>query len=99
MDLVFRTMAVFIEHPLLAAVIGLLLVALGRSVHRGLAMTVGVMWLMYSLWEFAIKQRWLCRGDCDIRVDLIFIYPVLLVGSVAALVSLLIKPRRPQAGS
>ena len=99
MDLVFRTMAVFIEHPLLAAVIGLLLVALGRSVHRGLAMTVGVMWLIYSLWEFAIKQRWLCRGDCDIRVDLIFIYPVLLIGSVAALVSLLIKPRRPQAGS
>jgi len=99
MDLVFRTMTVFIEHPLLAAVIGLLLVALGRSVHRGLALTVGVMWLMYSLWEFAIKQRWLCRGDCDIRVDLIFIYPVLLVGSVAALVSLLIKPRRPQAGS
>jgi len=97
MDLVFRTMAVFIEHPLLAAVIGLLLVALGRSVHRGLAMTVGVMWLIYSLWEFAIKQRWLCRGDCDIRVDLIFIYPVLLIGSVAALVSLLIKPRRPQA--
>jgi hypothetical protein len=92
-------MAVFIEHPLLAAVIGLLLVALGRSVHRGLAMTVGVMWLIYSLWEFAIKQRWLCRGDCDIRVDLIFIYPVLLIGSVAALVSLLIKPRRPQAGS
>jgi hypothetical protein len=96
MDLVFRTMAVFIEHPLLAAVIGLLLLALGRSLHRGLAMTAGVMWLMYSVWEFAIKQRWLCRGDCDIRADLILIYPVLLVGSVAAVVSLLIRPRRPQ---
>jgi hypothetical protein len=99
MDWIFRVMAIFIEYPLLAAAIGLLLVGLGRWTHRGLATTVGVMWLMYSLWEFAIKQRWLCRGDCDIRADLVFIYPVLFVGSVAAVVSLLIKPRRPQAGS
>jgi hypothetical protein len=97
MDWFFRVMAIFIEYPLLAAAIGLLLVGLGRWTHRGLAMTVGVMWLIYSVWEFAIKQRWLCRGDCDIRADLLFIYPVLLVGSVAAVVSLLIKPRRPQA--
>jgi hypothetical protein len=99
MDSVFRVMAIFIKYPLLAAAIGLLLVGLGRMIHRGLVMTVGVMWLVYSLWEFAIKQRWLCRGDCDIRADLIFIYPVLLVGSVAAAVSLLRRPRPPQAGS
>jgi hypothetical protein len=99
MDGVFRVMAMFIEYPLLAAAFGLLLVGLGRMTHRGLVMTVGVMWLGYSLWEFAIKQRWLCRGDCDIRADLIFIYPVLLVGSVAAIVSLLRRPRPPKAGS
>ena len=89
----FRVMAIFIEYPLLAAAIGLLLVALGRWMHRGLTIAAGVMWLLYSLYEFAIKQRWLCRGDCDIRADLIFIYPVLFLVSVAAIVSLLIKPR------
>ena len=99
MDWVFRVMAVFIEHPLLAAVIGILLVTLGRVLHRGLATAAGVMWLMYSLWEFAIKQRWLCRGDCDIRADLIFIYPLLILGSVAAVVGLVIKPRQPRAHS
>jgi len=99
MDWVFRAMAVFIEHPLLAAVIGILLVTLGRVLHRGLTTTAGVMWLMYSLWEFAIKQRWLCRGDCDIRADLIFIYPLLILGSVAAVVGLVIKPRQPRAHS
>ena len=99
MDWVFRAMAVFIEHPLLAAVIGILLVALGRVLHRGLATAAGVMWIMYSLWEFAIKQRWLCRGDCDIRADLIFIYPLLILGSVAAVVGLVIKPRQPRAHS
>jgi len=99
MDWVFRAMAVFIEHPLLAAVIGILLVTLGRVLHRGLATAAGVMWIMYSLWEFAIKQRWLCRGDCDIRADLIFIYPLLILGSVAAVVGLVIKPRQPRAHS
>ena len=93
MDWVFRVMAIFIEYPLLAAVIGLLLVALGRLMHRGLTIVAGVMWLLYSPYEFAIKQRWLCRGDCDIRADLIFIYPVLFLVSVAAVVSLLIKSR------
>jgi hypothetical protein len=98
MDFVFRVIEIFIAYPLLAAAIGVLLLGLGRMMHRGLAMVAGVLWLLYSLWEFAIKQRWLCRGDCDIRADLIFIYPVLFIASVAAVVSLLIKPRRSQAG-
>ena len=99
MDWVFRAMAVFIEHPQYAAVIGILLVTLGRVLHRRLTTVAGVMWLMYSLWEFGIKQRWLCRGDCDIRADLIFIYPLLILGSVAALVALVMKPRQPRAHS
>ena len=89
MGFAFRVIEIFIEHPLLAAAIGVLLVALGRIMHRGVATAGGVMWLVYSLYEFAIKQRWLCRGDCDIRADLLFIFPVLLIGSVAAVVSLL----------
>jgi hypothetical protein len=93
MDWVVRVVSVFIEYPLLAGAIGLLLVGLGRWTRRGVATAAGVMWLLYSLYEFAIKQRWLCRGDCDIRADLIFIWPVLFIGSVAALVSLIIKPR------
>ncbi len=32
----FTVIAIFIEYPLLAAAIGLLLVALGRWMHRGL---------------------------------------------------------------
>jgi hypothetical protein len=95
MDLIFRVMGVFIEYPLLAAAIGVLLVGLGRIMHRGLAMTAGVMWLIYSLWEFAIKKRWLCRGDCDIRADLLFIYPVLLQRNKPALLKA--RPRELEA--
>jgi hypothetical protein len=95
MDLAFRVIGIFIEYPLLAAAIGVLLLGLGRLMHRRLAMGAGVMWLVYSLYEFAIKKRWLCTGDCDIRADVILIYPVLLLGTVVAVVSLLRKPSRP----
>src|SRR5438045_9485882 len=96
MDWIFSVMAFFIKYPLLAAPIGLLLVGLGRWTHRGLATTAGVMWLMYSLCEFAIKQRWLCRGDCDIRADLLLVYPVRLLRSVAPAACVRIQPRPPR---
>jgi hypothetical protein len=94
MDRLFGAMAIFIEYPVLAAAIGIVLVALGRRNHRGVASAVGVVWLLYALYEFGMKRRWLCSGECDIRVDLLVIYPALLIGLVAAGVSLL----RPRAG-
>jgi formate hydrogenlyase subunit 3/multisubunit Na+/H+ antiporter MnhD subunit len=82
-------MAIFIEYPLLAAVVGIVLIGLGRRAHRRVAAGVGVVWLLYALYEFGMKQRWLCSGECNIRIDLLAIYPVLLIALVAAAVSLL----------
>ena len=89
MDSVFRIMAVFIEYPVLPAAIGLLLIGLGRRAHRRVATGVGVAWLLYGLYESGMKYRVLCGGECNIRVDLLLIYPMLLIGLVAAAVSLL----------
>jgi formate hydrogenlyase subunit 3/multisubunit Na+/H+ antiporter MnhD subunit len=82
-------MAIFIEYPLLAAVVGIVLIGLGRRAHRRVPAGVGVVWLLYALYEFGMKQRWLCSGECNIRIDLLAIYPVLLIALVAAAVSLL----------
>jgi hypothetical protein len=54
----------------------------------------GLLWLFYALYEVGMKQRWLCTGECTIRVDLLLIYPVLVIGLAAALVSLL-RARTP----
>jgi hypothetical protein len=45
--------------------------------------------MVYSLYEFGMKHRWLCSGECNIRIDLLLIYPVLVIGLAAAAVSLL----------
>jgi hypothetical protein len=82
-------MAIFIEYPILAGVIGIVLVALGRRAHRSVAVGAGIMWLLYALYEYGMHRRWLCSGECNIRVDLLLLYPVLVIVLVAAVVSLL----------
>ena len=89
MDRLLGTMAIFIEYPLLAAVVGIVLIILGRRAHRQVVAGVGVVWLLYALYEFGMKQRWLCSGECNIRIDLLVIYPALLIALVTAGVSLL----------
>jgi formate hydrogenlyase subunit 3/multisubunit Na+/H+ antiporter MnhD subunit len=99
MDRLLGVMAIFVDYPLLAAAVGAFLVALGRRTHRRVAEAAGATWLLYALYEFGMKQRWLCSGECNIRIDLLAIYPVLLVVLIAGCISLLRAPAgsRPAA--
>jgi len=82
MDVLFRDMAVLIEHPLLAAVPGAVFVALFAVSRKLLVLTAAAAWLAYLPYEYAMKLRLLCSGDCNIRLDLMVLYPVLLIVSV-----------------
>jgi formate hydrogenlyase subunit 3/multisubunit Na+/H+ antiporter MnhD subunit len=92
-------MAIFIAYPLIAAIIGVFLLALGRLTRRRTAVVVGWLWLLYAAYETGMHQRWFCRGECNIRIDLLAIYPGLLIGSLVALVSLFrgLGKKRPTA--
>jgi hypothetical protein len=54
-----------------------------RTRLRAVLVAAGV-WLAYFLYEEGVRRRILCSGECNIRVDLLLIYPVLLVISAAA---------------
>jgi hypothetical protein len=88
-------MAILIEYPFLAAVVGVGFVALGRWASRTTVVAAGLVWLVYAAYETGMRQRWLCRGECNIRIDLLLIYPLLLVLSAVAVVSLLRAARTP----
>jgi formate hydrogenlyase subunit 3/multisubunit Na+/H+ antiporter MnhD subunit len=88
--------AIFIQYPWLAAVIGVFLVGLGQQRRRPTAIVVGVIWLLYAAYETAMRLRWLCSGECNIRVDLLLIYPLLLATTVVGIVSLLRTRRTPR---
>jgi hypothetical protein len=88
----YRSMAVLIDKPALALVpAGFLLLMFATSRNR-LALAAGIIWALYCLYEYAMKYRILCTGECNIRIDLFVIYPaltlVLFAGFAAGLHSM-----------
>ena len=81
-------MSLLVEYPILAAAVGVLcLVLYGISRRRSSAVAAAA-WLAYAAYETGMRLRWLCTGECNIRVDLLLIYPVLLVISAVAALSI-----------
>jgi hypothetical protein len=90
MDAFFRIMAILIEYPILALAPAVLF---GHLYHRsrvGLCLGTASAWIAYAIYEYGISYRLFCTGECNIRVDLLFLYPLLLglslmsVGTVLA---------------
>jgi hypothetical protein len=67
---------------------------IGRRARRRLVTGIGFVWLIYAAYETSIQQRWLCSGECDIRVDLLLIFPLLLISLIVAVMSLFVPRRR-----
>lgn len=89
-------MTLLIQWPWLALVpAGLFLLAYARA-RRAVVLATAVVWVLYAAYEFGMKQRWLCTGECNIRVDLLLIYPLLAVLSLASgIIALRAALRRP----
>jgi hypothetical protein len=96
MDRLLTAMAVFIEYPLAAAGIGIALLVFGRRRRHRTVFGAGLAWLVYAVYEVGMQRRWLCSGECNIRLDLLIIYPILLIGLLAAALSLLRRPGAPR---
>lgn len=74
-----------IRYPGFAAVIGAIFVVLWAWRRVQASLIAGLTWLIYSAYECAMFLRILCSGDCNIRIDLLLIYPLLLALSLYAL--------------
>lgn len=90
--------AVFILSPWAAAFPAGFFYWIYRRSRRRVALAAAILWLMYLPYEAAMKWRLLCSGECNIRVDLLLIYPVLLTVSAIALIAGLVQLRRRQRG-
>lgn len=89
-----RILSVFVLHPWLALAPALAFAAIGYRCRRVLPWVVATAWLLYTVYEAAMARRILCSGECNIRVDLLFLYPVLIVLSLAAAV-VAVRSKRP----
>jgi hypothetical protein len=81
-------MSLFVEYPALAGALGVLFLTGYWMSRQPIVAAAGVAWLVYGAYETGMRLRVLCTGECNIRVDLLLIYPLLLVISVVALLVL-----------
>jgi len=84
-DIFFSSFAVFIAQPALALVPAVVFLILARLRRSGFALVTGLVWIAYALYEAGMYARILCSGECNIRIDLLLIYPVLAILTVAAI--------------
>jgi len=78
---------ILVAYPALAVLPALGFLALFLAARQRLVLVAAAAWAAYTVYEFAMKARWLCSGECDIRVDLLLLYPLLLVLSGAAVIA------------
>lgn len=57
---------------------------------------VSVMWLIYAIYEALMVGRVLCSGECNIRVDLVVLVPILLGVTAGAIAKVELKRRKQQ---
>lgn len=99
--IVFGTFTIFIALPLLALLPAAGFAALYWASGRRLAAAAAVLWCLYTFYEFGMHRRLLCSGECNIRVDLLLLYPVLWIVSLTALivgVAAIRRQRKPKPG-
>lgn len=90
-------LAVFILWPALALVPAVLLWLLHRRARTRALLWVAGAWVIYGVYEFGMQRRLLCSGECNIRVDLLMIYPALWLATlVACVVAINRIVRKPQ---
>ena len=79
--------SIFIPHPYLALLPAVFFGLIYLKSKNKILLTTTVSWLLYATYEELNLLRITCSGECNIRIDLLLIYPLLAILSIAALVS------------
>lgn len=78
-------LGIMIAYPWMAFAAAAVFGALWLWRRARAAAVATVLWLAYGGYETLMHMRVLCTGECNIRVDLLLLYPLLLVASLVAL--------------
>ena len=63
-----------IIFPFGATIVGTLYIRMFLKLRTKLSMLTGILWILYSIYEYLMYIRVLCTGEYNIRVDLLLIY-------------------------
>lgn len=79
---IFAVIGMLVIFPFGATIIGAIYIRMFLKLKIKSALLCGFAWIFYSVYEYLMYTRVLCSGECNIRIDLLFIYPFLLLLSM-----------------
>lgn len=77
-------LGIFVVSPFLALIPAVAFGFLFAQCSRLVILVAALAWFTYFPYEQSMKARTLCSGECNIRVDLLFLYPLLALVSALA---------------
>ena len=66
-----------IVFAIAAGIMALIHLVAGCQRPRPAVFVSGILWLLYAVYEHQVATGVLCDSDCNIRVDLVFFFPIL----------------------
>jgi hypothetical protein len=76
---------VFIPFPFYALIPFAIFGAFYLKNRQRFVLITALLWALYFVYEYGMKLRILCSGECNIRVDLLLVYPLLVIFSMITL--------------
>lgn len=89
-----EVLSFLIIFPLGAVLIGCIFLAAAIARRKVLPYITAALWILYGIYESLMYLRILCTGECNIRVDLLLIYPLLIIVTIVGTISAVRKPRK-----
>ena len=65
------------EFAIAAGMMSVIHLVAGWQRPRLAVIVSGILWLLYTVYEHLVATGVLCDEDCNIRVDLLFFFPIL----------------------
>lgn len=77
---------------IVAGMMTLIHLVAGWQRPRRAVIVSGILWLLYAVWERQVATGVLCDANCNIRVDLVFFFPLLGLATFCAYQSYMGRP-------
>ncbi len=87
----------FIVAPFLALVPTIIFIFIYKRSKCWPVLLAAILWGIYAIYETGMYLRILCTGECNIRIDLLIIYPLLIFVSLFAVVFVIKWKKRDEA--
>jgi hypothetical protein len=90
---------VLIPHPEWSFAPAFAFLVLGWATRSAISRVAAGSWALYGVFELLNKYRITCSGECNIRIDLLLIYPFLIGLSGFAIARVLYRLLREPRGT